>query len=189
MLPDEKPLRCVEGLVMRQREWNQNEECFRLCPHPIACQLKRRKATMNLTEHFTLEELTFSPTAERQKINNTPSLEAVAHMTTLAEGLEKVRALLGGPIRISSGYRSPELNAAIRGARNSAHMAGYAADFTCPSFGNPKDVVRAIAASAIEFDQCIYEGTWVHISFDPDMRRQVLTAHFGQGGTTYTEGV
>ena len=144
---------------------------------------------MNLTEHFTLEELTFSPTAERQKINNTPPLEAVAHLTTLAEGLEKVRALLGGPIRISSGYRSPELNAAIRGARNSAHMAGYAADFTCPSFGNPKDVVRAIAASAIEFDQCIYDGTWVHISFDPDMRRQVLTAHFGQGGTTYTEGV
>ena len=144
---------------------------------------------MKLTEHFTLEELTFSPTAERQKINNTPSLEAVAHMTTLAEGLEKVRALLGGPIRISSGYRSPELNSVIRGAKNSAHMDGYAVDFVCPSFGNPKDVVRAIAASAIEFDQCIYEGTWVHISFDPDMRRQVLTAHFGQGGTTYTEGV
>ena len=49
MLPDEKPLRCVEGLVMRQREWNQNEECFRLCPHPIACQLKRRMSTMKLT--------------------------------------------------------------------------------------------------------------------------------------------
>lgn len=144
---------------------------------------------MKLTEHFTLEELTFSPTAERQKINNTPSLEAVAHMTTLAEGLEKVRALLGGPIRISSGYRSPELNSAIRGAKNSAHMTGYAADFTSPSFGSPKDVVRAIAASTIDFDKCIYEGTWVHISFDPDARRQVLTAHFGQGGTTYTEGV
>lgn len=95
MLSDEKPLRCVEGLVMRQREWNQNEECFRLCPHPIACQLKRRKSTMNLTQHFTLDELTFSPTAERQKIKNTPPLEVVAHLTTLAVGLEKVRALLG----------------------------------------------------------------------------------------------
>ena len=92
-------------------------------------------------------------------------------------------------IRISSGYRSPELNAAIRGAKKSAHLEGYAADFTCPSFGSPREVVRAIAASVIEFDQCIYEGTWVHISFDPDARRHVLTAHFGQGGTTYTEGV
>lgn len=145
---------------------------------------------MNLTEHFTLEELTFSPTAERQKINNTPPLEAVAHLTTLAEGLEKVRALLGGPIRISSGYRSPELNAAIRGARNSAHMAGYAADFTCPSFGNPKDVVRAIAASAIEFDQCIVEcDAWIHMSFDPMMRRMVLTAKSVNGEMEYSNGV
>ena len=186
---DEKALRCVEGLVMRQREWNQNEECFRLCPHPITCQLRRRKNTMNLTEHFTLEELTFSQTAERQKINNTPPLKVVAHLTTLAAGLEQVRALLGGSIRISSGYRSPELNRAIRGAKKSAHLAGYAADFTCPSFGSPCEVVRAIAASAIVFDQCIYEGTWIHISFDPDARRQVLTAHFGPSGTTYTQGV
>ena len=42
MLSDEKPLRCVEGLVMRQREWNQNEECFRLCPYPVTCPLKAR---------------------------------------------------------------------------------------------------------------------------------------------------
>ena len=144
---------------------------------------------MNLTEHFTLEELTFSPTAERQKINNTPPLEAVAHLTTLAEGLEKVRALLGGPIRISSGYRSPELNAAIGGAKNSAHMSGFAADFVCPSFGSPLDIVKAIAASSIKFDQCIQEGMWVHISFDPDMRREVLTAHFHNGEAYYTEGV
>ena len=145
---------------------------------------------MNLTQHFTLDELTFSPTAERQKIKNTPSLEAVAHMTTLAEGLEKVRALLGGPIRISSGYRSPELNAAIRGARNSAHMDGYAADFTCPSFGSPREVVRAIAASVIEFDQCIVEcDAWIHMSFDPMMRRMVLTAKSVNGEMEYSNGV
>lgn len=40
---DEKPLRCVEGLILRQREWNQDQECFRLCPHPIMCPLKQRK--------------------------------------------------------------------------------------------------------------------------------------------------
>ena len=144
---------------------------------------------MNLTEHFTLEELTFSPTAERQKINNTPSLEAVAHLTTLAEGLEKVRALLGGPIRITSGYRSPALNAAIGGAKNSAHMSGFAADFVCPLFGSPLDIVKEISTSSVNFDQCIHEGTWVHISFDPDMRREVLTAHFHNGRAYYTEGV
>ena len=189
MLSDEKPLRCVEGLVMRQREWNQNEECFRLCPHPIACQLKRRKSTMNLTEHFTLEELTFSQMAARRGIDNTPSLEVVAHLTTLAEGLENVRTLLGAPIRITSGYRSPALNDAVGGAKNSAHKEGYAADFICPSFGPTISVVKAIDLSDIRFDQLIYEGTWVHISFDPDMRRQVLTADFSTGTTRYTEGV
>lgn len=142
-----------------------------------------------LSRHFTLDELTFSQTAARRGIDNKPSREVVAHLTTLAEGLEKVRALLGGPIHISSGYRSPELNAAIRGAKKSAHLEGYAADFTCPSFGSPREVVRAIAASVIEFDQCIQEGAWVHISFDPDMRRQVLTADFSTGTTRYTEGV
>lgn len=144
---------------------------------------------MNLTEHFTLEELTFSQMAARRGIDNTPSLEVVAHLTTLAEGLEKVRTLLGAPIRITSGYRSPALNAAIGGAKNSAHKEGYAADFICPAFGPPISVVKAIDLSDIRFDQLIYEGTWIHISFDTDMRRQVLTADFSTGTTRYTEGV
>ena len=144
---------------------------------------------MNLTEHFTLEELTFSQMAVRRGIDNTPSLEVVAHLTTLAEGLEKVRAILGSPIRITSGYRSPALNAAIGGAKHSAHKDGYAADFICPAFGPPISVVKAIDLSDIRFDQLIYEGTWVHISFDHDMRRQVLTADFSTGTTRYTEGV
>lgn len=144
---------------------------------------------MNLSEHFTLEELTFSQTAVRKGIDNTPSLEVVAHLTRLADSLEKVRQLLGGPVRITSGYRSTVLNAAVGGSKKSAHMAGYAADFVCPSFGYPLKIVKAIAASDIQFDQCIQEGTWVHISFDPDARRQVLTAHFSNGKATYTEGV
>lgn len=144
---------------------------------------------MNLTEHFTLEELTFSQMAARRGIDNTPSLEVVAHLTTLAEGLENVRTLLGAPIRITSGYRSPALNDAVGGAKNSAHKEGYAADFICPSFGPTISVVKAIDLSDIRFDQLIYEGTWVHISFDPDMRRQVLTADFSTGTTRYTEGV
>ena len=144
---------------------------------------------MKLSEHFTLEELTFSQTAIRKGIDNTPSLEVVAHLTHLAGCLEQVRALLGGPVRITSGYRSPALNAAVGGSKASAHMSGYAADFVCPPFGSPLQIVKAIAASDIQFDQCIQEGTWVHISFDPDARRQVLTAHFSNGKATYTEGV
>lgn len=142
-----------------------------------------------LSRHFTLEELIFSQTASRKGIDNTPSLEVVAHLTRLAYCMEQVRALLGGPVRISSGYRSPALNSIVSKAKDSAHMSGYAADFVCPSFGSPLEIVKAIAASGINFDQCIQEGTWVHISFDPEMRREVLTAHFHQGEAYYTEGV
>lgn len=145
--------------------------------------------SIKLSDHFTLEELTFSQTAGRKNIDNKPSLEKVAHLTRLAYCMEQVRALLGGPIRITSGYRSPALNAAIGGSKTSAHMNGYAADFVCPSFGSPLEIALTIAASSIKFDQCIQEGTWVHISFDPAMRREVLTAHFHQGEAYYTEGV
>lgn len=142
-----------------------------------------------LTEHFTLEELTFSSTAQRLGIDNTPSLETVSHLTTLAMGLEKIRTLLGYPLHIDSGYRCEALNREVNGARNSAHLTGYAADFICQQFGTPQQIVRAINASGIVVDQMIEEGTWVHVSFDPQMRNQYLIAHFSPQGTTYTEGV
>lgn len=143
---------------------------------------------MNLTDHFTLEELTFSSTAQRLGIDNTPSLETVAKLTRTAMGLEQIRALLGAPMHIDSGYRCPALNKAVGGAATSAHMDGMAADFICPSFGDPLSIVKAIEASGIDFDQCIQEGTWVHVSFAPTMRRQILTAHFSDNGATYTQG-
>lgn len=143
---------------------------------------------MQLSEHFTLEELMFSSTAQRLGIDNTPNAVMVANLTNCASGLEEVRALLGRPMSIDSGYRCPDLNKAVGGASNSAHMTGYADDFVCPGFGTPEQIVKAIVASDIVFDQCIQEGTWVHISFDPAARKQVLTAHFGAAGTTYTQG-
>ena len=143
-----------------------------------------------LSEHFTLEELTFSATAQRKQIDNKPPAEVLDNMKRLAAGLEEVRAVLGNkPMRINSGYRSPKLNRAVGGARLSAHMAGYAADFVCPDFGSPLKIVKALAATGIQFDKLIQEGTWVHISFAPEARRQLLTAHFGPNGTSYTEGV
>ena len=142
-----------------------------------------------LSEHFTLEELTFSATAQRKQIDNNPPAEVLENMKRLAAGLEEVRAALGNkPMRINSGYRSPKLNRAVGGARLSAHMAGYAADFVCPEFGSPLKIVKALAATGIQFDKLIQEGTWVHISFAPEARRQLLTAHFGPNGTSYTAG-
>ncbi len=144
---------------------------------------------MNLTEHFTLQEMTFSSTAERRGIHNEPDSIAAANLTATAMGLEQVRALLGAPLHIDSGYRCPALNKAVGGAWNSAHLRGCAADFTCASFGTPQQIVEAIASSPIAFDQLIQEGTWVHIAFDPNPRREVLTAHFNGQGVTYTKGV
>ena len=141
---------------------------------------------MKLTEHFTLEELTFSQTATRKGINNEPSEAVKRNLKTLAEGLERVRGTLLYPIRISSGYRSYELNKLIGGSSKSAHMDGYAADFTS-NFGNPNEIVRTLKRHGIQCDQCICEGTWVHISFDPKMRNQFLTATFNNGVATYSE--
>jgi len=145
---------------------------------------------MMLTPHFSLAELTFSATAQRRQIDNSPPPSVLRNLNQLAVGLEDVRAALDGlPIRINSGYRCPALNRAVGGARLSAHMSGHAADFVCPDFGSPLEIVRTLAASDIQFDKLIQEGTWVHISFAPAARRQLLTAHFGPGGTTYSAGV
>lgn len=130
--------------------------------------------------YFTLAELTFSQTAEANAIDNRPppDVEAVlAHSATL---FDSVRRLLGKPVLVSSGYRSPKLNALIGGSPTSAHPLGYAFDFTCPGFGTPQEICQVIAAAkAIRFDQLIMEKTWVHISFDPRLRRQLLTGGRG----------
>jgi hypothetical protein len=143
---------------------------------------------MQLTTHFSLEELVFSSTAERLGIDNTPSAAIRSNLLTLALGLEQIRALLGAPMHIDSGYRCEALNKAVGGVANSAHLSGYAADFVCPDYGSPLMIARAIAGSGIAFDQVIQEGTWVHVSFMPPLRHQLLTARFSPAGVTYSEG-
>lgn len=143
-----------------------------------------------LSEHFSLDEFTASQEATRHSINNTPSEKVVENIRMLAALLEQVRELLGGhSIRISSGYRSLMLNRHIGSSDTSAHIRGWAADFTCPSFGSPIAVAKKIAESNLKFDQLIYEGTWVHISCNPQNRRQLLTARFKDGHTYYTTGI
>ena len=143
-----------------------------------------------LSDHFTQDEFTASQTATRNGIKNTPSETVVENLRMLAALLEQVRTILGDrSIHISSGYRSLALNRHIKSHDLSAHIRGHAADFTCPSFGTPLAVAKKIAESNLKFDQLIYEGTWVHISCDPQNRRQLLTARFKGGKTFYTTGI
>ena len=132
---------------------------------------------VKLTTNFDLSEFTVSQTAARLGINNDPPPDIVVHLLELATALEKIRARLGQPIVISSGYRSPALNAAVGGAENSAHLYGWAADLTVPGFGSSLTVCRAIASMpGLRFDQVIYEfGSWCHLSVDPRYRMQTLT--------------
>ena len=144
---------------------------------------------MKLSEHFNLNEFTISQTATRKNIDNTPSDAIIERLRMLAATLEQVRGLLGNsPIRISSAYRCKELNRAIGSVDTSAHVLGYAVDFSCPIFGTPKEVAQEIAKSAIKFDQLIFEQNWIHLSVDPRNRRELITAHFGSK-TWYSRGI
>ena len=131
---------------------------------------------MQLSEHFTLDELIRSDTANRRGINNYPSDEIIEYLRETANLLEDVRLLLKRPINVTSGYRCPDLNVAIGGSRTSSHMNGMAADFTCPSYGSPFSICQAIIKDGMVFDQLIHEfNSWVHISWSPNPRQQVLT--------------
>jgi len=124
-----------------------------------------------LSPHFTLGELTYSDTANAMGIDNTPDADEVEQLAATADLLEKIREACGGnPVMVSSGYRCPQLNAAVGGATNSAHVWGGAADFTIPAFGSPLDVCHAIEPhlGAWEVDQLIYEISWVHIGRAPE---------------------
>ena len=142
-----------------------------------------------LSPSFSLSALTFSDTAIRKGIANEPTDEQIANLTELAMALERVVLLLGFPISIHSAFRSPKLNAAIGGSSHSAHMDGYAADFTSPGFGSPLEICKAISGSEIPWDQVIQEGTWVHFSVAPALRKELLTAHFDSGKVTYSVGL
>lgn len=133
---------------------------------------------MQMSAHFTLAEMTVSARAKRQGIDNTPGPDIIPRLKVVAAQMERVRERLGGkPITITSCYRSPALNSATPGAaKASAHSQGWAVDFVCPGFGTPLQVADWLARSAISFDQLIHEhGVWVHISFDPRRRGQLLT--------------
>lgn len=134
---------------------------------------------MNLTPHFTLEELTRSDMAARLGIDNTPGPDALANLALVAQRLEEVRTMLGAPLVISSGFRCLALNRALKSKDTSAHVQGLAVDFTCPGFGTPLQVAQRLAQrkDALAFDQLIHEfGRWVHLGWTAGIpRRELLT--------------
>lgn len=146
-----------------------------------------------LTPSFTLAEFLASQTATRKGISNTPDAGSLNTIrTVLAPGMQRIRDLLGVPLFITSGYRSPSLNRAVGGSRTSQHVTGNAADFNAPGFGSPLEICRFLDKhrAQIGFDQLIEEGTWVHVSFVAGTPRgQVLTAYFEGGSVRYEAGL
>src|SRR5512141_27586 len=96
---------------------------------------------MEISEHFTSEELSFSEAAARLGLDNTPTALILTNLGLVAVVMERIRTLLGGsPIMVHSGYRSLEVNRAVGGVMTSAHCQGLACDFVCPAFGTPAEV-------------------------------------------------
>ena len=117
---------------------------------------------MNLSEHFTLEELTHT---DHREFDNTPNVDETANLTRLASFLEQVKTVLGGkPVMINSAFRSKQVNDAVGSKDTSQHRIGCAADLRIPDM-TPDEVVQAIIASGIGYDQVIREfDRWTHIS-------------------------
>jgi uncharacterized protein YcbK (DUF882 family) len=117
---------------------------------------------MNLTQNFTLEELTHT---DHREFDNTPNDAELENIKRLAEFLEEVKTILGGkPIMVNSAFRSKQVNDAVGSKDTSQHRIGCAADIRVPSM-TPDQVVRAVIASGIGYDQIIREfDRWTHIS-------------------------
>lgn len=151
---------------------------------------------MKLTEHFTLEEMTVSPTAKRLGLSNQPTPEHIENMRYCCEKiLEPVRSHFGKPVQINSSYRSPLVNKAVGGSKTSQHVNGQAIDFEIPGIDNK--TVADWVADNLEFDQVILEfytkgdknSGWVHASIKKEggnRKQRLIASKSKSGGTTYT---
>lgn len=144
---------------------------------------------MQLSENFTLEEMTRSQTALRQGIDNTPTATQITRLTVLCETLlEPARKLLGVPLHIDSGFRCPALNTAVGGASTSAHLDGRAADIV-PIGLTLQEAFDTLRKSDLPYDQIITEcNAWIHIAIAANgtrPRRQMLAAKGSAGNWKY----
>lgn len=152
-----------------------------------------RLENIQLTAHFSLYEMLGSQYATRHEIVEqfNPPLSVVDSLKALCENiLEPLRAKIGQPIEISSGYRCERLNKAVGGAATSQHVLGQAADLKFHVMDN-EYLFQKIIEMDLPFDQLIREGgtkdnpDWVHVSFSNRHRKQILVADFATGKAVY----
>lgn len=152
---------------------------------------------MQLSKNFTMAEFVKSDTANRLNIDNTPEGEHLEAAKALFENVvQKVRDHFG-PTVLNSGYRSPDLNEAVRGSKTSQHCKGEAADIEVPGVANAE--LANWIVDNLDFDQVILEfytpgqpsSGWVHVSYKADgtNRKSILTASRIDGKTVYTNGI
>lgn len=128
-------------------------------------------------KYFTIKELCNSSTAIKRNINNEPNSQIINNLNDLVNNiLDPLREAYGKPINVNSGYRSPELNKAINGAKTSQHMKGQAADITAGSKDSNKKLFDLIQDLQLPYDQLIDEQnfSWVHVSYSKNPRKQIL---------------
>ena len=135
-------------------------------------------------QYFTIEELCKSETAQKLKIDNTPSDQIVYNLTLLVECLlDPLREAWGSPILVNSGYRCPVLNKAVGGAKTSAHLCGFAVDII-PKNGKMREFQKFVIDFLKDkfWDQCILEQSgnteWIHLSLfssTTKQRRQIFS--------------
>lgn len=128
-------------------------------------------------KYFTIKELCKSSTATQKRIDNTPNSEIVNNLKQLVDQvLDPLRKRYGKPIKINSGYRCEQLNKAVKGAVNSQHIKGLAADITAGSVEENKILFELVQELNLPFDQLIDEKnfSWIHVSVSNKPRKQVL---------------
>jgi len=140
-----------------------------------------------MSRFFTLAEMTRSDAATRANIPNKPDPTQEANLQALCTSiLDPLREAIGVPIKVTSGYRSPDLNALIHGAKSSQHLEGKAADIQAPG-KSVLELFQTVIRLGLPFDQVIYEAqsptvVWVHVSHDPLRKRgQIMRAEFENG--------
>ncbi len=152
---------------------------------------------MKLSANFSLSEMVKSETALRHGLDNTPGEQEIENLRLLCENvLQPIRNAYGVPVKVNSGFRHPEVNAAVGGSKTSDHCQGQAADIEIPGVANA-DLAEWIKDN-LEFKQLILEfytpgvpdSGWVHVSYvEGENIKKVMTAMKENGKTVYKPGL
>jgi hypothetical protein len=142
------------------------------------------KYTGQISENFTWEEFQQSETADKLGIDNRIPDESIASQlrSLVVTVLQPMRRAYGRPLSVNSGYRSPVLNKAIKGEKNSQHTKGQAADIATD---NPRELARLVLQKNLPFDQMILYPTFIHLSHKhPGPQRNQILYHKSYQGKT-----